>query len=60
MMKVDDVVLVDTPGFDDTFKPDIEILRMLADWLTETVVLSCLGYSISTGFQTTECQEHLS
>lgn len=27
------LVLVDTPGFDDTFKTDTEILQMLADWL---------------------------
>ncbi|KAF8132018.1 P-loop containing nucleoside triphosphate hydrolase protein [Boletus edulis] len=27
------VVLVDTPGFDDTFKSDLEILNMISDWL---------------------------
>ncbi|KAF8557847.1 hypothetical protein OG21DRAFT_1406224 [Imleria badia] len=27
------VVLVDTPGFDDTFKSDLEILDMISDWL---------------------------
>jgi len=30
------VVFVDTPGFDDTYKPDVEILRMIADWLVKT------------------------
>ncbi|KAF8132012.1 P-loop containing nucleoside triphosphate hydrolase protein [Boletus edulis] len=28
------VVLVDTPGFDDTFKSDLEILNMISDWLS--------------------------
>ena len=28
------VVIVDTPGFDDTFVGDVEILRRIADWLT--------------------------
>ena len=27
------VVLVDTPGFDDTLRPDMDILRRIADWL---------------------------
>ena len=27
------VVLVDTPGFDHTFKSDLEILNMISDWL---------------------------
>ncbi|KIM82904.1 hypothetical protein PILCRDRAFT_820198 [Piloderma croceum F 1598] len=30
------VVLVDTPGFDDTYKSDLEILAMIAEWLVET------------------------
>lgn len=30
------VVFVDTPGFDDTYKSDIEILSMIADWLVQT------------------------
>jgi hypothetical protein len=30
------VVFVDTPGFDDTFKSDTEILSMIADWLVKT------------------------
>lgn len=31
-------VLVDTPGFDDTYKSDMEILSMIADWLEKTYV----------------------
>ncbi|KAL6302092.1 P-loop containing nucleoside triphosphate hydrolase protein [Sparassis latifolia] len=31
-----DVVFVDTPGFDDTYKSDLEILQMIADWLKKT------------------------
>ncbi|KFZ01546.1 hypothetical protein V500_00723 [Pseudogymnoascus sp. VKM F-4518 (FW-2643)] len=27
--------LIDTPGFDDTFKPDIEVLQTAAIWLSE-------------------------
>ncbi|KAH8750693.1 P-loop containing nucleoside triphosphate hydrolase protein, partial [Hyaloscypha sp. PMI_1271] len=27
--------LIDTPGFDDTFKPDIEVLKTAATWLSE-------------------------
>ena len=30
------VVFVDTPGFDDTNKPDTEILRIIAQWLEKT------------------------
>lgn len=36
MVKVQDVVLVDTPGFDDTEKTDREVLTMIADWLAVT------------------------
>lgn len=27
------IVVVDTPGFDDTYKGDTEILRTIAEWL---------------------------
>src|SRR5258707_1287108 len=27
--------LVDTPGFDDTYRSDTEVLRELADWLSQ-------------------------
>lgn len=36
MVKVHDIILVDTPGFDDTHMTDIEVLCLIADWLTET------------------------
>lgn len=32
------MVFVDTPGFDDTYKSDTEILSMIADWLVKTYV----------------------
>jgi hypothetical protein len=32
----DPVIFVDTPGFDDTYKSDVEILTMIAVWLTKT------------------------
>ncbi|KXN84716.1 hypothetical protein AN958_12143 [Leucoagaricus sp. SymC.cos] len=32
----DRVVLVDTPGFDDTTRTDMEILAMISDWLAKT------------------------
>ena len=30
------VVLIDTPGFDDSTKSDTDVLRMIADFLTKT------------------------
>jgi len=32
----DPVILVDTPGFDDSFKSDVEILTTIAEWLVKT------------------------
>ncbi|CCA72593.1 hypothetical protein PIIN_06530 [Serendipita indica DSM 11827] len=44
----DVVVFVDTPGFDDTFKSDIEILSMIAEFLVKLhqtgIKISCLLY----------------
>ena len=34
------LVLVDTPGFDDTHKSDMEILQMISDWLKKTYFFS--------------------
>lgn len=31
-----DIIFVDTPGFDDTHKSDVEILEMIAGWLKQT------------------------
>jgi hypothetical protein len=36
MSRIGNIVLVDTPGFDNTDKTDREILSMIADWLTHT------------------------
>jgi len=36
MSRIGNIVLVDTPGFDNTDKTDREILNMIADWLTHT------------------------
>ncbi len=30
------IIFVDTPGFDDTHKSDVEILEMIAGWLKQT------------------------
>jgi hypothetical protein len=30
------VVIVDTPGFDDTYEEDVEILRRIAVWLASS------------------------
>ena len=30
------IVLVDTPGFDDTHMSDAQVLRIIANWLKET------------------------
>jgi len=32
------LVLVDTPGFDDAYRPDADILRVIADWLIQKYV----------------------
>jgi hypothetical protein len=37
-MAFGDLVFVDTPGFDDTHKQDVDILKMIADWLKSTYV----------------------
>ena len=34
----ENLVFVDTPGFDDTYKSDGDILEMVADWLKSTCV----------------------
>ncbi|KAI6013519.1 hypothetical protein EDC04DRAFT_2579352, partial [Pisolithus marmoratus] len=36
MIKGSNVVLVDTPGFDDTSKSDLEILESISEWLSKT------------------------
>src|ERR1700735_188817 len=36
-----DLVFVDTPGFDDTYKPDVDILKMVANWLKLTYAFVC-------------------
>ena len=30
------VVFVDTPGFDDTYVDDLDILELVADWLADS------------------------
>ncbi|KAJ3570978.1 hypothetical protein NP233_g4052 [Leucocoprinus birnbaumii] len=44
----DRIVLVDTPGFDDTMRKDEDILQMISDWLSATyehkIMLSGLIY----------------
>ena len=34
------VMLIDTPGFDDTLKTDTEILKLIASFLANSYVLS--------------------
>ena len=51
------VVLVDTPGFDDTLRPDMDILRRIADWLTKKYLhpdqsLTLLMLMVYKGIQT--------
>ena len=43
-----EVILVDTPGFDDTNVSDAEILEKIAAFLAVTWVLSSLAYVLST------------
>ena len=35
----DRIVIVDTPGFDDTYTDDADILRRIAVWLASTCVI---------------------
>ena len=37
-----DLVFVDTPGFDDTHKSDVVILKMVAEWLKSTYVFAAV------------------
>ena len=32
----ENIVLVDTPGFDDTYRSDVTILELIGDWLKKT------------------------
>ena len=41
---VGDLVFVDTPGFDDTHKSDVDILKMVADWLKSTYVFVAMDH----------------
>ena len=34
-----DIHFVDTPGFDDTIKSDVDIFKMISDWLHNTCVV---------------------
>jgi len=34
-----DLYLVDTPGFDDTNKSDLEIFKLISKWLSKTYVI---------------------
>ena len=34
-----DIHFVDTPGFDDTTKSDVDIFKMISDWLHNTCVV---------------------
>jgi len=43
------LVLVDTPGFDNTEKSDMEILQMISDWLKQTY-FSCLPLYFLSSF----------
>ena len=33
------LVLLDTPGFDDTFRDDVTILKEIAGWLANSLVI---------------------
>ena len=45
-----DLVFVDTPGFDDTHKKDVDILKMVADWLKSTYVYVAVLYCFKLYF----------
>ena len=43
----EEIVLVDTPGFDDTYRTDLEILEMIAAWLKDTCGLHLISEKMS-------------
>ena len=43
----EEVVLVDTPSFDDTYRSDLEILEMIAEWLNDTCGLHLISEKMS-------------
>jgi hypothetical protein len=48
------LVLVDTPGFDDTHKSDMEILQMISDWLKKTYFIFFKPFSYTPFFSSQE------
>jgi len=42
-------VLVDTPGFDDTYRSDVEILELISEWLRRRCV-QCQQYNLLSKF----------
>ena len=47
------IVLIDTPGFDDSGRTDYEILKIITEWLVKTYVISsrCISRAqFSIGF----------
>lgn len=44
-----DLVFVDTPGFDDMSKSDLEVLKMVDNWLKSTYVFRFFGSSFNNG-----------
>jgi predicted GTPase len=38
------VLLVDTPGFDDSGVPDVGVLKVISDWLKKRFVIPDTGY----------------
>ena len=45
-MAFGDLVFVDTPGFNNTYKSDADVLKMVADWLKSTYVFVS-GYRLT-------------
>jgi hypothetical protein len=41
------IILVDTPGFNDTKLSDLDVLELIANWLKETWVLSIVDFYLS-------------
>lgn len=42
------IVLIDTPGFDDTDRTDYDILRSITQWLKVTSVSYHISFQLST------------
>ena len=51
------VILVDTPGFDDTYTSDLDILNMISDWLDEMWCMMFISLCLSPTSMSSQLQQ---